>query len=98
MSKKDDLLDISLQPSFFVSKKKPGAFKKAILKQLGKKCNRCGSTKNLTLHHINQCTSDNRIENFEVLCRVCHDLHHYGRVTPDAWMGGDKECGVGELK
>lgn len=52
------------------------------LKESGVPCNRCG--KDLTLvnrggwctHHINEDRTDNRIENLELLCKRCHQLHH----------------------
>ena len=56
------------------------------------KCNRCGTTKNLITHHIDQqktadnygiIKKDNKVfhknlkSNLEVLCEKCHDEHHH---------------------
>ena len=37
-----------------------------------KKCEKCGSTEHLELHHINGNSTDNRIENLQILCPTCH--------------------------
>lgn len=36
------------------------------------KCERCGYTENLELHHINGNHYDNRLENLQILCPNCH--------------------------
>lgn len=41
-----------------------------------KKCQRCGSKKDLITHHINEDVSNNRMSNLEKLCRKCHINHH----------------------
>lgn len=39
-------------------------------------CNRCGSLKDLLAHHIDKDRTNNSLENFEILCKKCHQLHH----------------------
>lgn len=39
-------------------------------------CNRCGSTENLVVHHIDENRYNNIDENLETLCRRCHQIHH----------------------
>jgi 5-methylcytosine-specific restriction endonuclease McrA len=41
----------------------------------------------LTIHHINEKVSDNRIENLVVLCQECHMTHHKSHQTPFPWLG-----------
>lgn len=36
------------------------------------KCEICGYTENLELHHINGDPTDNRLENLQILCPNCH--------------------------
>jgi len=55
-----------------------------VLKQAGRditRCDNCGSTHKITIHHINGNPYDNRIENLRVLCLRCHsELHLVGEV------------------
>lgn len=39
-------------------------------------CNRCGSKRNLEVHHRNHNQRNNKIENLEILCKSCHRKHH----------------------
>lgn len=41
-----------------------------------KNCERCGTTKQLVIHHKNENPLDNRKKNLERLCRACHINHH----------------------
>lgn len=36
------------------------------------KCEKCGATEHLEMHHINGNPTDNRIENLQILCPSCH--------------------------
>ncbi|PYQ25620.1 MAG: hypothetical protein DMF56_26875 [Acidobacteria bacterium] len=38
-------------------------------------CERCGSTKNLMVHHRNHNRRDNVLTNLETVCRSCHCSH-----------------------
>lgn len=40
------------------------------------KCELCGSTKNLVVHHIDHNRRNNSKENLMVLCKKCHQEHH----------------------
>lgn len=42
----------------------------------GTQCERCGSTKNLCVHHKDRNRYNNDPSNLEVLCRRCHQLEH----------------------
>jgi hypothetical protein len=77
--------EIILRPS------QKSKLKKEILKERGNKCEMCPATKNLTMHHINHCKDDNRKENIKILCRECHDIVDFGKVTPN---GRVKEMSV----
>lgn len=41
-----------------------------------KRCNRCGETSGLLVHHIDGVHTNNVPENLEVLCSPCHTSHH----------------------
>ena len=51
------------------NKLKKRLFKSGLKEQ---KCEICGYTENLELHHINGNPTDNRIENLQILCPNCH--------------------------
>jgi 5-methylcytosine-specific restriction endonuclease McrA len=53
-----------------------GSYSTKAFKRYGRQCNRCKSTTNLLVHHINHDRSNNNIENLEVLCKKCHQNHH----------------------
>jgi hypothetical protein len=42
-------------------------------------CERCNSTSNLLVHHIDHNRSNNELHNLEVLCKRCHQKHHEQR-------------------
>lgn len=39
-------------------------------------CTRCGSRKNLLVHHKDEDRTNNQVTNLEVLCKACHQSHH----------------------
>ena len=39
-------------------------------------CAKCGSTKDLAIHHVNLEHSDNTLDNLQVLCASCHNSLH----------------------
>jgi hypothetical protein len=41
-----------------------------------RQCNRCPSTDNLVVHHIDGVHTNNVPDNLEVLCSPCHTSHH----------------------
>lgn len=65
------------------------------------KCEVCGYTDNLELHHINGDNCDNRIENLQILCPNCHAKTDTFRglnikykkkhLTPDDYIISDEE-------
>lgn len=42
-------------------------------------CKKCGSTKNLCIHHIDENRYNNVLENLTVLCKKCHQELHTRR-------------------
>tara|TARA_R110000822_G_scaffold42836_12_gene116156 strand:- start:153 stop:656 length:504 start_codon:yes stop_codon:yes gene_type:complete len=46
------------------------------MKLLPKVCNRCSSKNNLLAHHIDHNRQNNSLDNFEILCKKCHQNHH----------------------
>lgn len=68
-------------------------------------CCKCGDTKRLELHHINGNSSDNRLENLQILCIKCHyDTENYrfkngtGRIhlSPQDYILSDEEIRIRE--
>lgn len=52
---------------------------KKVMKLLPNICNRCQSLTNLLAHHIDEDRANNKLENFEILCKGCHQKHHEHR-------------------
>lgn len=46
-------------------------------KYLGTECEVCSLTKALVIHHCDQNVRNNRLDNLQTLCKVCHDAHHH---------------------
>lgn len=40
------------------------------------KCETCGATDNLVVHHKNGDHQDNHLKNLQILCDSCHNRHH----------------------
>jgi len=47
-----------------------------IYRQCHHKCERCGQSHNLLVHHIDQDRTNNEFSNFRVLCHSCHAIVH----------------------
>jgi hypothetical protein len=45
------------------------------------RCNRCGNTNDIHIHHRDRNQRNNRIKNVELLCRSCHSKEHKGEGT-----------------
>jgi hypothetical protein len=62
----------------YVDGSSAGHYRREAFKIHGEFCNRCKSTSNLLVHHIDQNRKNNPVDgsNWEVLCRKCHQLHH----------------------
>lgn len=51
-----------------------------VLSLLGNKCERCGETSNLHVHHKDENFTNNLKENLELLCKPCHNEEHSTRL------------------
>lgn len=47
-----------------------------IYRECHHKCELCGETEDLLVHHIDHNRSNNEFYNFMVLCTSCHAIHH----------------------
>lgn len=65
----------------YIDGKQSRVYRTVVKKEL---CNRCGSTSNLCVHHVNDDHYDNEPSNLEVLCVSCHMSHHKTQYW-DAW-------------
>lgn len=56
----------------------PNHYRREAFRIHGEKCNRCGTTENLVVHHIDENRNNNPLDgsNWEILCKRCHQLHH----------------------
>ena len=63
--------------------------RKLALERAGNKCERCGSTQTLEVHHKEKLglfeprhnSSKNRQDNLIVLCRNCHEKEHHPQIA-----------------
>jgi 5-methylcytosine-specific restriction endonuclease McrA len=57
-------------------------------------CERCGTTDRLHVHHRDGDITNNDPANFETLCVLCHNRHHFAGVsrtaTPDSGLLGTR--------
>ncbi len=56
-----------------------GTFRKRALDYYGAICNRCGTTKDICVHHRDEDRTNNELDNLEVVCKKCHQDHHCRR-------------------
>lgn len=56
-------------------------------------CQKCGSERNLDVHHIDENPFNNELENLKLLCRSCHIKEH--RSGRKCSICGDKHKGLG---
>lgn len=53
-----------------------GAYRNYALRHHGERCQRCGATDDLHVHHIDRDHSNNTLDNLMVLCESCHQTEH----------------------
>lgn len=58
-----------------------GKYSQKAFKYYGRRCNRCTDINDLLVHHKDENRTNNSIENLEVLCKRCHQIHHTVRDT-----------------
>jgi len=58
------------------------AAREILIKLLGGKCEICGSTENLELHHKDRNPKNNDPSNIQLLCRKCHRRIHGWKQRP----------------
>jgi hypothetical protein len=58
------------------------------MKLLPSICNRCNSTSHLLAHHIDHNRENNSLDNFEILCKSCHQRHHETRDEQGRYTKG----------
>ena len=53
------------------------------IEQTGKswKCERCGSSKKIQVHHVDRNPHNNSLDNLEILCLSCHKAEHPERLN-----------------
>jgi hypothetical protein len=58
-----------------------GSYSKKVFDAFDNSCKRCGSTdkSRLLVHHVDHDRTNNELNNLEILCKKCHQSHHYTR-------------------
>jgi 5-methylcytosine-specific restriction endonuclease McrA len=51
-------------------------YRKKALSCKPRRCARCKTKDNLTVHHIDQNRQNNDLNNLRILCKKCHDREH----------------------
>lgn len=59
-----------------------GGMREIVLELADSRCQKCGTSNNLHVHHIDGDKTNNDLANLVVLCRVCHGKRHFKRVNP----------------
>lgn len=77
-----------------------GTSKRQILEERGSKCERCDSTKNIIIHHIDGNNYQNTVgnhnkENLVILCRSCHSKLHRQLEKTEGLFCGEKNIEKG---
>ena len=72
------------------------AINKRLARSRSGSCAACGSTENLSTHHVNRNWRDNRPQNLQTLCSSCHtSLHHRsGDISPRQEKKPCRVCGA----
>ena len=67
---------------------------KKALKFRGRVCEKCGTTQQLNIHHINLDESDNSPENLMTLCAPCHTTWHWEHGKQPATKRQNMYCKI----
>jgi hypothetical protein len=65
-----------------------GSYNKKAFKFKESVCNKCESTENLLVHHVDGNRSNNELYNLEILCKKCHQEHHTKRDSLGRYTKG----------
>lgn len=77
-----------------------GKTKKLAKIKYGNKCDKCGSKKDIEVHHL-ESAKDNKLLRFELgnLVLLCKSCHRTGNNAFHRWMGGTRvKCTTGDYK
>ena len=55
-------------------------YSKALITARGGRCFKCGTGRDLIIHHIDRNRTNNHLSNLDVLCRKCHTETHKNEV------------------
>lgn len=79
--------------SRYLSKKYFGGMRDIILTRDKHLCTRCGSAKNIIIHHVDRNKKNNSLENLITLCKACHVIEHVkDRISANREYACDR-CG-----
>lgn len=74
-----------LQPQLAYNKRLQRS-RKTIIQKLGGKCNSCGDTQKLQIHHKWRHKHNNLINNLSLLCTDCHKKRHRSKVRSGEYL------------